>query len=55
MKRHQRFSAVAFLALLFFPAALLGQDKQDKADKDKEQQTDHGYIDFGLRHAWGDV
>lgn len=55
MKRHYQLSALAVLAALFSPATLLGQDKQDKAGKDKDQQTDHGYIDFGLRYAWGDV
>lgn len=55
MKRYHQLSALAVLAVLLSPATLLGQDKQDKADKDKEQQTDHGYIDFGLRYAWGEV
>jgi MtrB/PioB family decaheme-associated outer membrane protein len=45
MKRSHLFSALAVLALLFFPARVAGQDKE----------TEHGSIDFGLRYAWGDV
>jgi MtrB/PioB family decaheme-associated outer membrane protein len=54
MRRHHQFSALAVLAFLFFPAALLGQDQGEK-DKDKEQPPNHGIIDFGVRYAWGDV
>jgi len=54
MKRQHLFSALAVSALLLFPAALLGQDKAEK-EKDKDQQADHGSIDFGVRYAWGDV
>jgi len=54
MKRYHLYSAIAVLALLLFPACVSGQDKSDQ-DKNKEQQADHGFIDFGVRYAWGDV
>src|SRR6266568_6276282 len=58
MKRYHQYSAVVILALLFSPATLLGQDKNDEnknENKNKEQQTDHGFVDFGMRYADGSV
>jgi MtrB/PioB family decaheme-associated outer membrane protein len=54
MKRYHQFFAAAVLAVLVGPTTLLGQDKSDQ-EKNKEPQTDHGFIDFGMRYAWGDV
>jgi len=44
----------AVLALLSLPAGLLAQDKTDKPDKE-DKTADRGFIDLGLRYAWGDV
>ncbi len=60
MRKLTGFAGITLLALLFLPAGLSAQEKQDK-DKDKEKvkvednPADHGFIDFGVRYAWGDV
>ena len=58
MRKLTGIASAAVLAFLFLPTGLSAQDKQDKPEKDKateEKSVDHGYIDFGLRYAWGDV
>jgi MtrB/PioB family decaheme-associated outer membrane protein len=58
MRKVTRFAGITLLAFLFLPAGLSAQEKQDKA-KDKvkveDNAADHGFIDFGVRYAWGDV
>jgi len=45
MRKLKEFAGLIILALLFLPANVTAQDKQE----------DHGSVDFGLRYAWGDV
>jgi MtrB/PioB family decaheme-associated outer membrane protein len=53
MRKFKGFTAISAVALLFLPVGLFAQEKQSK---DKEEKTaDHGFIDFGVRYAWGDV
>ncbi len=51
MRKLTPFAVLAVLALLVLPTGLFAQDKQDKEDK----TADHGFIDFGVRYAGGDV
>jgi len=57
----RRLTAFAALSLLMVPLTLLAQDqgsapaKDQAKDKDKESQTSHMDIDFGLRNSFGDV
>src|SRR6267378_3173866 len=67
MNRLCRFLTLAVFLPLALPTAALAQDKDKDKDKDKDatqtqekpqaqdKQTGHGYVDFGVRFATGDV
>jgi MtrB/PioB family decaheme-associated outer membrane protein len=47
-------AGAALLALLFLPGGLAAQEKQEQS-KTEDKTPDHGYVDLGVRYAWGDV
>ena len=56
MRKFTKLTGITLLSLLFLPAGLSAQEKQDKEkDKAEDKIADHGFIDFGLRYAWGEV
>jgi MtrB/PioB family decaheme-associated outer membrane protein len=63
MKPVRKSATLILLALLFAPATLFSQEqpaaKEKPAAKEataaKEESPQHGSVEFGVRHVWGDV
>ncbi|HXX56251.1 MAG TPA: MtrB/PioB family outer membrane beta-barrel protein, partial [Candidatus Nitrosotalea sp.] len=55
----RKVAGLAVLLVLIVPSMALGQTQEKDKEKDKTQSTDqdqdHGYVDFGVRFATGDV
>jgi len=63
MKLVKQLATLVLPALLFAPALLFSQEQPASEEKPgakvdtaaKEQSPEHGSLDFGVRHVWGDV
>lgn len=57
MRKFSGFLGAAVLAFLLLPTGLSAQEKQEKQEQSKteDKSVDHGFIDLGVRYAWGEV